>query len=84
MDGYIIASMGHVHDGGSNIVLKLNDRVICDSHAVYGGGGSEALGLDGKKWQTIREMTECNTPVEVKKGDVVVTEAIYDTELHPL
>jgi len=84
MDGYIVASQGHVHDGGVNIVLKLNDRVICDSQAVYGGDGSETVGADGKKWMTISAMTECNKPIEVKKGDVIVTEAIYDTDLHPL
>ncbi|KAF2668043.1 hypothetical protein BT63DRAFT_426879 [Microthyrium microscopicum] len=84
MDGYILSSIGHLHDGGVGIQLELNGRLICDSKAIYGGAGSETIGADGKKWATISSMTECNDPVPVKAGDKVTTVAVYDTDLHPL
>jgi hypothetical protein len=82
LDGYIIGSSGHVHDGGTNILLTLNDKVICDSYATY--GGDNATLSNGKNWETILSMSECNEPVKVKAGDMLSTTAIYDTSKHPL
>jgi hypothetical protein len=28
---------GHMHDGGANVEFTLNQKVICDSQAIYGG-----------------------------------------------
>jgi hypothetical protein len=30
-DGNILLRRGHLHDGGEKIVMKLNDKVVCDS-----------------------------------------------------
>jgi hypothetical protein len=73
-----------VHDGGVHIILKLNDKQICDSRAIYGGDGNEAVGPDGRPWETIRAMTECNDPIPVKAGDILSTTAVYDTTAHAL
>jgi hypothetical protein len=83
-DGYIINAKGHMHDGGVNVVLTLNGKVICESRAIYGGSGSESVGPDGKPWQTIREMTQCTNAIPVKKGDVIRMLSVYNTNLHPL
>jgi hypothetical protein len=83
LDGYILASTGHLHDGGTNIQLKLNDKVVCDSQAIYGGPGAETV-VDGKVWKTISGQTECNQPIPVKKGDNIIAHAVYDTEKYPL
>jgi hypothetical protein len=80
--GYILNSYGHMHDGGVNIILKVNDKLVCDSRALYGGPGAETV-VDGKVWKTIREVTKCLDPIPVKKGDRVYMQANYDTELHP-
>ena len=83
-DGYIINAKGHMHDGGINVVLTLNGKVICNSRAIYGGSESETVGPGGKQWETIREMTQCTDAVPVKAGDVVRMSSVYDTGLHPL
>jgi hypothetical protein len=68
--------------GGVNIILKINDKVVCDSKALYGGPGFTTT-VDGKVWETIRESTKCLDPILVKKGDRVYMQANYDTVLHP-
>jgi hypothetical protein len=83
-DGYIVATTGHIHDGGVNIFLELNGKTVCDSRAIYGGEGNSAMAPDGRKWETIRAMTECNEPIPVKAGDNVSTTAMYDTSAHAL
>jgi len=82
-DGYILNARGHMHDGGVNIVLKINDQEVCNSKAVYGGEGHTSKTPDGKVWETIRETSSCYTPIKVKKGDKFYMQANYDTELHP-
>jgi hypothetical protein len=67
-----------LHDGGSNILLKINEKVICDSKAIYGGKDAE---IDG--WATVSGMTICETPSPVKKGDILTIEANYDMVTHP-
>jgi Stress up-regulated Nod 19 len=83
-DGFIINAKGHLHDGGVQVLLTLNDRVICDSRAIYGGDGSSSVGPNGKPWETIREMTQCTDAIAIKKGDVISMRSVYDTSLHPL
>ena len=77
-DGYIYNVRGHLHDGGDHLQLVLNGKIICDSHAEYGG----AAQTNGA-WQTIGGMTSCPKNVEVKKGDTLTIESFYDLERHP-
>jgi hypothetical protein len=81
--GWILNSFAHMHDGGVNIVLKINDKVMCDSRALYGGDGFVTTTSDGKVWETIRETTKCVDPIPVRKGDRMDMQANYDTDLHP-
>jgi len=82
-DGTFISMRGHMHDGGELLKLIINDKVVCSSAASYGGAESTLVGKDGKKWETINSMSECNDPVKVKKGDDVQLEATFDTIAHP-
>lgn len=82
-DGYLITSRGHLHDGGQDIVIKVNGKEICLSTAEYGGEGSTRKSEDGSVWETIREMTYCPGPIKVKKGDKIDLEARYNFEKHP-
>ena len=63
---------GHVHDGGVNVLLLINGNVICDSKALYGSNGK---GIDS--------MSVCETPMSVKKNDIISLTANYDLEAHP-
>jgi Stress up-regulated Nod 19 len=82
-DGWIVNTRGHVHDGGVNIVLKINEKEVCDSKATYGGEGHTAKTPDGKVWETIATTSTCLEPIKVAKGDKLYMEAHYDLDLHP-
>jgi Stress up-regulated Nod 19 len=81
-DGFMLSRRGHMHDGGTGMVLKINDKVVCDSKAEYGGSGT-FKGENGKDVQALSGMKECNDPVPVKKGDRLSIEAYFDLEKHP-
>jgi len=76
-NGMIVAAMGHMHDGGTAMILKINDKAICTSKAVYGQGGDIA----GEK---ILYMSLCGQNYPIKKGDVVTLTSVYDLKTHPL
>jgi hypothetical protein len=82
-DGTLLSMRGHMHDGGELLKLIINGQVACASRASYGGAESTLVGKDGKTWETINAMSECNDPVRVKTGDVVQLEADFDTIAHP-
>jgi hypothetical protein len=78
-DGYFMNFTPHIHDGGVNIKVFLNGKEVCEARAVYGDeSAGQAVGLDGKKWQTITAYTPCDTPVQIKKGDKVYVTSTYD------
>jgi hypothetical protein len=64
--------------------MFINDKYICSSKAVYGGTTGTLADKDGKKWETISEMTGCPGPIVVKKGDYMTMVAEYDLKKHPL
>jgi hypothetical protein len=72
-----------MHDGGLNIILKINDKVVCDSRATYGGEGHTTKTDDGKIWETIAESSYCPETIKVIKGDKIYMQANYDVSLHP-
>jgi Stress up-regulated Nod 19 len=82
-DGYILQRRGHLHDGGVNIVFKVNNATICDSQAIYGGNGQTMSNSEGKVWKTISDMVTCFEPYKVQKGDRAYLEANYDLTQHP-
>jgi len=82
-DGYIVNMRGHLHDGGVNLILKINDKIVCNSQTTYGGPGHVGKTSDGKVWETIQKTSSCDDPVKIKKGDKVYMEANYDLDLHP-
>jgi hypothetical protein len=82
-DGYFLSLHGHMHDGGTEIVVKLNGKDICVSKAIYGGVGHEGVSSDGKPWTSLGGMTTCEETIRVKKGDKLGLEAHFDMEKHP-
>ncbi|KAF1991429.1 hypothetical protein K402DRAFT_125257 [Aulographum hederae CBS 113979] len=82
-DGDIMYGKGHMHDGGVEMQLFVNDQPVCTSKATYGGEGGE-MEVDGKKWETISGMGECGKSIPVKKGDSLKMSSVYDLAAHPL
>jgi hypothetical protein len=81
-DGYMLSRRGHMHDGGTGMVLKVNDKVVCDSKAEYGASGT-FKDAEGKEFKALSGMKECNEPIAVKKGDKLAIEAYFDLDQHP-
>src|SRR6201999_2494744 len=68
----------HLHDGGMDIKLNINGKQVCESKALYGGKGHEVTKPDGKRWDTLRETTDCGK-IKLNKGDKV--DYFTDSEL---
>jgi hypothetical protein len=91
-NGYLITSVGHLHDGGVDLMLKVNGKEVCQSRAAYGTAGpTPAKGMghghqrrdQSEEYKTISEMSYCYGPNKVSKGDKIELEARYDLEMHP-
>jgi len=72
--GQIIVAKGHLHAGGDKVSIYINDKLVCDSKAVYS---------DLKGSGAISEMTVCPV-LPVKQGDTMYFVAVYDGSKHPL
>jgi hypothetical protein len=83
MPGKIFNIQAHVHDGGISVALKLNGKQVCNSKAIYGGEKGTAS-VDGEKWETIQGYKACPQPIDLKFGDQLLVEAIYDLKAHRL
>jgi Stress up-regulated Nod 19 len=86
-DGKLLLVRGHMHDGGVNMVLKLNGELVCDSKAEYNAGavGGHSSGGHGDSAEgMLSNMSACSKGINVKKGDQIYMEANYDLEKHPL
>ncbi|KAF2436859.1 hypothetical protein EJ08DRAFT_655026 [Tothia fuscella] len=82
-DGVILAARGHLHDGGSQVAMYVNNKPACASKATYGGKESTTE-VGGTKWATISSMSYCDGPIPIKKGDQMHLVVEYDLKAHPL
>ena len=62
--------------------IYLNDKLVCQSNAVYGQDGGTSV--NGGKWDTITSYTPCLEPIKIKPGDVVKMTSDYDLLKHKL
>jgi hypothetical protein len=81
--GKIFNMQAHVHDGGISVGLKLNGKQVCTSKAIYGGDKGTAS-LDGAKWETIQAYEPCPKAIDLKVGDQLLVDALYDLKAHRL
>jgi hypothetical protein len=70
-DGYLMSVKGHLHNGGDEMVLSVNDKEVCHSKAKYDERGN------------IVDMGSCNLVLPVKRGDWMSMESVYDLAAHP-
>jgi len=77
-DGALFGIRGHLHDGGTALVVRVNNQTVCKSEAQYKEGGKEA-----GTWDALSGMSSCNDLIPVKKGDELSLVAQYDLGLHP-
>jgi hypothetical protein len=71
-DATIVWARGHIHAGGTEVVLTVNGKDICTSKATYNNAG------------VITEMSICPKPIALKKGDSFALKGTYDLTKHEL
>jgi len=81
-DGYVVSLIPHLHDGGLNMKIVLNDKVVCESKAIYGLDGSTSV--NGQRWETISSYDPCIGPIKVKAKDKLLISSDYDLRKHKL
>jgi hypothetical protein len=67
------------HDGGSKMVLIVNDKEVCASNAMYEKAGSGASNNE-----VMTQMSKCENSIPIKKGDVLTLKSVYDLKTHPM
>jgi hypothetical protein len=91
VNGDIIGLAGHLHDGGTNVVVEADGKLVCDSIASYGGSPEflskpqpePSSGHSHGGTEHISDMTAC-TPgkglgiPEIKNGQQWSLKAVYD------
>jgi len=91
-DGFILATGGHMHDGGTSTDIYLNDKVICTSTPQYGKGEGHHGGMEGMgptegggasnnaDIPHIQSQNRCEFAdgMPLKKGDKMYISANYD------
>lgn len=96
MNGKLLWTSAHLHDGGTNQVLYINDRPVCNStqfyaqnynfgHSMHKENGMQQMGgqeLFGG--DHIESPGACTDFGDIKMGDVMTTRAYYDTTIHKL
>ena len=60
----------------------LNDKIVCESKAIYGQDGSTNVG--GAQWETITSYEPCIGPIKTKAGDKLMISSDYDVRKHRL
>jgi len=89
-NGKMLGIGGHIHDGGTHLVVSKNGQTVCDSVATYGGTpeyieGPESMDMPGmphiSKMSTCQG-TQANPVTTIKPGDVLSIEAFYDSNAH--
>jgi hypothetical protein len=83
-DGYLLNVVPHLHDGGIDVKLYVNNQTVCTSNAIYGGAKSAEKTIGAEKWETITSYTLCDKPIQVKKGDILKMSSEYDLTKHKL
>jgi hypothetical protein len=75
---------GHLHDGGQNVTIYADDKLVCTSSATYGGAEFTSIHEHpkGSATEHISKMSICIGDklgiTQVKKGQRWVLKADYD------
>ena len=79
-DAEIVYAVGHLHTGGVNISMYVNDEYVCTSYPTYGTDPSNTAGNEKGylvKMSYCFSQNETTPSVKVQKGDTIDIEGIY-------
>ncbi|KAF1984073.1 hypothetical protein K402DRAFT_396007 [Aulographum hederae CBS 113979] len=83
IDGELLTTVGHGHDGLAEIDILNNGQAICESKTSYGTKsgytpGAQALSLGAQNISHISNVSPCLSLGKVKQGDSLMLKASYD------
>jgi len=99
IDGKLLYSIGHMHDGGTDMQLFVNEKMVCKSIMHYNSREGYTATANGKNSTSMAGMQHghssdsglhiadpgaCTAFGTVKKGDKLRAEAWYDSNKYPL
>jgi len=82
----LLTTVGHMHDGATHLEISVNNKLVCNSVAQYGGNKDyeptkEAITKLGlPDMAHITRYSPCAAFGKVKKGDQIRLKAFYDFE----
>jgi len=87
--GNLLYAIGHMHDGGTHMDLKVNNRVVCKSVMHYGGRAGYAgprlrKRQHGGSGRHISDPGACTDFGTVRSGERLTATAYYDANQHGL
>lgn len=71
-DATIVWARGHIHSGGTEVIMIVNGKDVCVSKPTYNNVG------------VITEMSICPNPIPLKRGDTFALRGTYDLTKHNL
>lgn len=85
IDGNLLTTVGHMHDGATHLEITLNGKLVCNSVATYGGDKAyeptpETIKMGAPAMPHITRYGHCADFGKVKKGDEIKVKAFYDFE----
>jgi len=91
VSGTLVASMGHLHDGGDRLTFQKGGSAFCTSVASYGTspdyvdnpGDMPGMEHGGGGATHISEMTHCTNGSSLRAGDSLAITGYYDTAKYP-
>jgi hypothetical protein len=82
VNGYILGTGGHLHDGGTSLEVLRNKNVICNSLAVYQRSAGGMGGMSSGAGMHIAQMKQCANLGALHKGDTITLRANYNFDKH--
>lgn len=83
VEGRLLNTVGHMHDGGVEVQILVNNKAVCNSKAEYDISADyqpspESVALGAVKSRHISRYTPCNAIGAIQKGDKLRLTAAYD------
>ena len=80
VDGTLLNTVGHMHDGGLEVQITVNGKSVCSSKAEYNTSPDY---ISDPKSKHISRYTPCIAIGDIKKGDKLALSAGYDFDTYP-
>jgi hypothetical protein len=83
VDGRLLNTVGHMHDGGLEVQILSNEKPVCVSKASYDGSpgyipSSQTIAMGAANMSHISSYSPCIAIGGLKKGDSLALTASYD------